>query len=321
MNPMDAEIARVYAEALQRLSRMLVAPGVNKAQREKLLLALRNLHDAYACVGQTGIAARAVVLNTLAAALHGVAAEVAPTNATNPDALTKAAEHARQLLMQIAREVFPPAPSDGQVTDTHSAVASEGPVPPVATSKVPSAHRAEYERRFAECVVLPSKSGVVDGYITKLTANRARYDAVGASMGIPWWFIGGIHALESAFAFDRHLHNGDPLSARTRRVPANRPVIGAPPFTWEESAADALVYQKLDQWDDWSLAGALYKWEAYNGFGYRKRGIPSPYLWSFSNQYSKGRYVRDHIFDPNAVSNQCGTAVLLRVLMNSGIVK
>jgi lysozyme family protein len=56
----------------------------------------------------------------------------------------------------------------------------------------------------------------------------------------------------------------------------------------------------------------LFKMEQFNGFGYRVKGINSPYLWSFSNHYSKGKFTRDGFFDPNAVSKQIGAAVLLR---------
>ena len=56
----------------------------------------------------------------------------------------------------------------------------------------------------------------------------------------------------------------------------------------------------------------LFKMEQFNGFGYRVKGINSPYLWSFSNHYTKGKFTRDGFFDPNAVSKQIGAAVLLR---------
>jgi lysozyme family protein len=62
----------------------------------------------------------------------------------------------------------------------------------------------------------------------------------------------------------------------------------------------------------------LYLLEAYNGFGYRPRGVPTPYLWSFSNLYRSGKYVADGKFDRNAVSKQCGAAVMLRVLQERG---
>jgi lysozyme family protein len=52
--------------------------------------------------------------------------------------------------------------------------------------------------------------------------------------------------------------------------------------------------------------------------GYRRRGVPSPYLWSFSNLYTKGKFVADGHFDANAVSAQCGAAVMLKALQGQG---
>ena len=59
----------------------------------------------------------------------------------------------------------------------------------------------------------------------------------------------------------------------------------------------------------------LYQLERYNGFGYRKRGLVTPYLWSFSNLYIKGKFVADGHFDPNAVSKQCGAALMLKAVL------
>jgi len=62
---------------------------------------------------------------------------------------------------------------------------------------------------------------------------------------------------------------------------------------------------------DWSPAGTLTMLEQYNGLGYFNKGIPSPYVWSGTNQYTKGKYVADGVFDPNAVDQQLGCAGLL----------
>ena len=60
------------------------------------------------------------------------------------------------------------------------------------------------------------------------------------------------------------------------------------------------------------MNGAIVKWG-------EKLGVPTPYLWSFSNMYVKGKYVADHKFDPNAVSAQCGSALMLKSLQASGL--
>ena len=98
------------------------------------------------------------------------------------------------------------------------------------------------------------------------------------------------------------------------RVPAGYPKTGNPPFTWEQSAKDAMLLKGFGGQADWGVSRMLYRWEGYNGFGYSIRGLSTPYLWSFSQLYTKGRFVADHVFDPDAVSAQCGAAVLLKAL-------
>jgi hypothetical protein len=68
----------------------------------------------------------------------------------------------------------------------------------------------------------------------------------------------------------------------------------------------------------WSIERIAYQLEAYNGWGYRSRdtGVNTPYLWSATNQYQKGKFVRDGVFDPNAVSGQIGAMALLRRLID-----
>lgn len=176
-----------------------------------------------------------------------------------------------------------------------------------------AALRAEYQRLFDTCLIAPAHFRSVEALVTRIEAQRARYEAVGGALDVPWHIVGVIHAMEGSLDFRTHLHNGDPLTARTRQVPAGRPP-GEPPFTWEESASDALQLERLDAWRDWSLPGTLYKLEAYNGFGYRLRypHVLTPYLWSFSNHYTSGKFVADGRFSATAVSKQCGAAVLLR---------
>ena len=152
----------------------------------------------------------------------------------------------------------------------------------------------------------------------KLQANAARYAAVTAVVNpaMPWHFVGLVHLLECSQRFDSHLHNGDPLTARTTHVPMGRPVDGVPPFQWEHSAIDALSFQGLRAPEiDWTLPGELYQLERYNGFGYRKHGVLTPYLWSGTNHYTSGKFVSDGLFDKDAVSKQIGAAVILRCLV------
>ena len=197
-----------------------------------------------------------------------------------------------------------------------SAAAEERAVPQLP------ALRTEYQRLWAGCRIRSERSDLVDALVDRLAAARARYASLERALGVPWYFTGAVHLMESNARFDRHLHNGDPLTARTRQVPAGRPPTGAPPFTWEHSALDALRLKRLDRWEDWSVAGVLFKLEEYNGWGYRQYHpeVLSPYLWSFSKHYERGKYVADGRFDPRAVSGQCGAAVLLKRMVDRGLI-
>jgi lysozyme family protein len=194
--------------------------------------------------------------------------------------------------------------------------------PPPAVARVVNSTtfanlKAEYEAEWANCQIRDDKRGTVEGVcVATLNANTAKYQQVAAQFpGMPWYFIGVIHAMETGFRFNRHLHNGDPLSAKTVRVPKGRPISGNPPFSWEVSAKDAMEHMGYNRETDWSLAHVLYLLEKYNGFGYRFKGLRTPYLWSYSNLYSKGRYVADGVFDPHAVSPECGAATMLKALL------
>jgi lysozyme family protein len=174
---------------------------------------------------------------------------------------------------------------------------------------------------MANCAIREEFASKVAWYRNKLVNNRPRYEEVAAATRARWWFIGIAHALEATLNFQGHLHNGDPLSRRTVNVPAGRPIQWNPPTDWLSSAIDAISVEGFAGQNDWSLARAIHRFEGFNGYAYHRKGINSPYLWSFSNQYAKGKYVRDGVYDPNAVSAQCGAAVMLKALQVSGDVQ
>ena len=214
------------------------------------------------------------------------------------------AEEADELLGRIHREERSYAPAE----DPQGRAA---PAPSFDNIK------GEYRRLFDSCTITPKSQRLVDKNVEVLKKNRSRYEKVGADMGIPWYFIGIIHSLECSFRFTTHLHNGDSLRARTVRVPAGRPAEWGPPTDWESSAADAMLIKNYNKQTDWSLERILFRWEQYNGWGYRGK-VNSPYLWSFTNQYTKGKYVEDHKWIADAVSQQTGAASLLMGLVQAG---
>ena len=185
-------------------------------------------------------------------------------------------------------------------------------------------YKAGYLELFDSCTVRPERQSTVDWYVSKLTSAkyRAAYEQLEDTVCVPWYFIGVIHALEASFNFDAHLHNGDPLSRRTTHVPAGRPLTWQPPSDWQSSAKDALEFEKFTEHTDWNLARMLYRIEAYNGFRSRElHNTNSPYLWSFSNHYTSGKFVADNQWSGSVVSQQCGAAVMIKALVDKKIIQ
>lgn len=172
----------------------------------------------------------------------------------------------------------------------------------------------DYQRLFATCVIRPEQAAEVDQQVDTLLANQERYQTVGARLNMPWFVVAVLHSADSGGDFSVHLHNGDPLTDRTRHLPDGRPLTGEPPFTWDDSATDALCLYHFDQWQDWSIAGILFKLEGHNGWGYRLHHpeVLSPYLWNYSLHYTQGKYVTDDAWNETAIAQRCGVAVLLR---------
>lgn len=168
--------------------------------------------------------------------------------------------------------------------------------------------KAANERRWKAARVTRNHGNIA----RSLIAAKRRYQAVEAGTGVPWPVIAVIHVRESSQNWGRSLAQGDPWDRISVHVPAGR----GPFSSWEAAAVDALVncapYAARNS--DWSMGGTLTKLEEYNGLGYAARGRPSPYVWAGTNQYQSGKYVRDGVYDPNAIDSQPGCAGLLMAM-------
>jgi lysozyme family protein len=176
-----------------------------------------------------------------------------------------------------------------------------------------AALKSANEKRWTNAKIL--KLGTFNAVARHLAAPeaKARYRAVEQRTGVPWPFIAVAHERESGQNWAGSLAQGDPWNQVSTHVPAGR----GPFRSWEEAAVDALVncapFAARNR--DWSIGGTLTMLEMYNGTGYANRGLPSPYLWAGTDQYRSGKYVRDGVFDPNAVDQQLGCAGLLLAMM------
>jgi lysozyme family protein len=147
----------------------------------------------------------------------------------------------------------------------------------------------------------------------RLVEAKARYQAVEAKTGVPWFVIAVIHMRESSQSWSRSLAQGDPIDRVSVHVPDGR----GPFPSWEAAAIDALVncHPYLGKKKNWSLGHTLAHLEFYNGLGYAAKGRPSPYLWAGTDQYISGKYVRDGVYDQNHVDTQPGCAALIKEMM------
>jgi lysozyme family protein len=217
-------------------------------------------------------------------------------------------------------ETSPPVEPARPVPDARPA--DDSSEVPLSRARDYASLKGEYGRLFRTLQLRPQFAESAGWHLAMMRRSRDRYENVGGSTGVPWYFIAVTHALEASSNFRAHLHNGDyPLTARTRQVPAGRPLKWLPPTDWESSALDAMRLLGFTGQNDWSLERTLYRLEVYNGLGYRGLGVPTPYLWSFSNHYDRGKYVADGKFSATARSQQCGAAVMLKLLQDAGEIK
>lgn len=177
--------------------------------------------------------------------------------------------------------------------------------------------KSGYERNWANLAIRPARLGEANATARKAINGKATYQQVERLTGVPWYFVALCHYRESNFDFDTYLGNGESLKRVTCLVPKGR----GPFASFIDGAVDALRIQHFVGTQDWCIARTLYRLECFNGLGYHAKGVNSPYLYGGSTLYGPteargGKFVADHVFDPNHVDTQLGTAVILHSMMS-----
>jgi lysozyme family protein len=167
-----------------------------------------------------------------------------------------------------------------------------------------------YAKLWNELVPTPAHVPELIKICNGLIANKATYQAVSQTVwGTPdyWWYVAITDQMEGGGGANTFLGNGQSLSRVTTEVP-----VGEGPFAnFHDGAVVALRGVPAPR----TIEQAAYNWESFNGWGYLNKPIENPYLASQSNKYTAGKYVADHVYDPNAVSQQPGALTILKVLI------
>ncbi len=153
----------------------------------------------------------------------------------------------------------------------------------------------EYRSKFLSFVPDAKSVYWASRILKRIEANKDKYCKVACAAKVPYLVVGVIHYLEANNDFTCSIRDGSKLRKGK---------------DWVEDAIEVMKQYSCDKWD---ISRALYVLEKHNGFGYRQKGINSPYLWAGTNLYKKGKYVKDGVFDPEAVSKQVGGALILRM--------
>jgi len=166
------------------------------------------------------------------------------------------------------------------------------------------------------CRITKSTAWYDKNIIPKIIEHKEKYLEVSRATGCPAAFVAMIHLRENGpdvGKFSAYLGNGQPLTKVTSLVPKGR----GPFSSWAEGAIDALRLVGMDKVKSWTLERMIFEWERYNGFGYRQRNINAPYVWSFTNHYTRGKYVRDGLFNSDSVDGSPGCFAVYESLVAS----
>lgn len=199
------------------------------------------------------------------------------------------------------------------------------PIPAPSTPQQPGVKPGSlewYTNLMNVCVITPARMNELKIYANAIIDSKIRLMAMEKVTGVPWYMLGLIQSHEAGIKggqlnFLGCMHNGEEIIGtikKTTLVPAGR----GPFKTWEESCIDACGYDGLTNIKTWSVDVVLQYLERFNGTGYLQyhTSTLSPYLWGGTNLYTKGKYVADHKFDPNAVSQQIGCGAIIKYLID-----
>lgn len=176
---------------------------------------------------------------------------------------------------------------------------------------------ANYEQLASVATIRPDRERELELVVDRtLLPQKQLYQRVESLVHMPAAVLMALSMREMSGNTHCYLGNGQTLKHRTTIVPLNRgPFLQEYPEDFVAGCLDSLHLDGLDQvWKavgGWSRSRFCYESEGWNGWGYRARGIPSPYVFGATTVQRPGKFPRDHVFDANMWDPQLGTLAIV----------
>jgi lysozyme family protein len=176
----------------------------------------------------------------------------------------------------------------------------------------------EYTAQIARARIRPECQHALEVTGERLLHDKAVYQRIFEATGVPVAALMALAEREMSGNLHCYLGNGQRLTKRTTIVPIGRGPFADTIDAFVAGALDALHLDGLDQVarmpGGWTLPRFAYESELWNGFGYRKRGIPSPYPFGGTTVQKPGKFIRDHAFSSTMMDPQLGTIAIVEML-------
>ena len=169
--------------------------------------------------------------------------------------------------------------------------------------------QSEYAALLSRVVITrPAEINLTAGRLLKYI-DAGHYKRGCDETGVPQPVAAASFEREAGSNFNLSPAQGDPWSRPSVHVPAHR----GPFANWTLAQIDAYKIDGLEEVGaaNWSWERACYEEELFNGFGYRARGLHSPYLWGGTNVQQPGKFTSDNHFDPSAMDTQLGVVPMM----------
>lgn len=177
----------------------------------------------------------------------------------------------------------------------------------------------EYARLASIATIKPSREHELEQACISLLRSKALYQRVEQLSHVPAAALMALAMREMSGNTRCYLGNGQRLTMRTTIVPKGRGPFPNTDDGFIAGCLDALAIDRLDQVykmaGAWSVARFCYESEEWNGWGYRARGIPSPYVFGGTTVQKAGKYVADHVYSATTMDPQLGTLALVQELV------